>query len=286
MRLVREIAVEVLGEEKAAGIWSRIDLIGDIAVIKKPFHGDVSIGDLRLIAEVLVGKLPYVKSVWLAVSPVEGRYKVRRFIHLAGEPRSETVYKEHGCVFKLDITRVFATPRLSYERIRIARLVRTGEVVVNMFAGAGLYSIIIARHSKPRMVHSIDINEDAYKYMVENIRLNKVEDRVTAYLGDAREVIESRLTGIADRVLMPLPELALEYLGYAVASLRGEGYIHVYLHVTVPKGLNPLELASTIVEDKLDSLGVTYRISGSRKVRPVGPRTYQVVVDVRVGGDG
>ncbi len=283
---MRDIAIRVLGSERAREVWSRIDLVGDIAVIKKPFHSDVGIDDLRLIAEELIRRLPYVKSVWLAVSPVEGRYKVRRFIHLAGEPRSETLYREHGCVFKLDITRVFATPRLSYERLRIAKLVSPGEVIVNMFAGAGLYSIIIARHSRPGMVHSIDINEHAYRYMIENIKLNRVEDRVKAYLGDAGRIIESELLGVADRVLMPLPELALDYLRYAVEALNDKGYIHVYLHVRAPRGVDPLALASENVGDRLKSLGVGYRILGSRRVRPVGPRTYQVVVDVWVKRDG
>lgn len=279
---MRRIAEEVLGGEKARLVWSRIDIIGDIAVIKRPFTGGVDLEDLKRVAAELVRRLPYIKSVWLAYSPVEGPYKTREFIHLAGEPRSETVYVEHGCRFRVDIRRVFITPRLNYEHIRIARLVEPGEVVVNMFAGAGLFSIIAACKSRPRTVYSIDVNPDAYRFMVENVRLNRVEDVVVPILGDAARVVEERLVRVADRVLMPLPELALEYLPYAVKALRGRGTVHVYLHVHYPRGTDPLKTSERLVGEALKALGVRYKVVGSRRVRPVGPRTLQTVVDVVV----
>ncbi len=281
--LLRRIAEEVLGEEAASRLWKRVDLVGDIAIIKAPPGFDSEA--LKVIGEELVKRLPYVKSVWLAAGPVEGEYRVRsRLVHLAGEKRTWTIYKEHNCRFKVDIASVFVTPRLNYEHIRVARLVSPGEVVVNMFAGAGLFSIIIACKSNPRKVYSIDINPTAYELMVENISLNRVEDIVEPILGDAATVIRERLVRTADRVLMPLPELALEYLPYAIMALRGAGWIHVYLHVHTAKGEDPLEKAATLVSERLGELGISsFSITGVRRVRPVGPRTLQVVVDTRVG---
>jgi len=281
-RLLRRIAEEVLGPGKAVKVWSRIDIVGDIAVIKKPFAPDVTIEDLQRLGEELVRRLPYIRSVWLAASPVEGAYKTREYVHLAGEERSDTVYVEHGCRFHVDIRRVFITPRLNYEHLRVARLVGRGETVTNMFAGAGLFSVIIACKSSPRKVYSIDVNPHAYEFMVENARLNRVEDVVEPILGDARDVIESRLSGTSDRVLMPLPELAIEYLPYALDALRkGRGVVHVYLHVHYAKGEDPLEKSARLVARRLEELGVSdYRISLVRRVRPVGPRTLQTVVDV------
>lgn len=283
-RLLRRIAAELLGEEKARLVWSRLDLVGDIAVLKKPPHDSITVEDLERVAGELLERLPYVKSVWLAESPVEGPYKTRRFRHLAGEERSETIYREHGCRFKVDITRVFVTPRLSYEHLRVARMVAPGETVVNMFAGAGLFSVVIACKSRPSRVYSIDVNPDAYKYMVENAELNGVSGVVSPILGDAASVIEGGLRGVADRVIMPLPELALKYLPYAVEALRGEGYIHVYLHVYAPRGGDPLKASEALVTGRLEELGVKHRILGSRGVRPVAPRTLQTVVDVVVEG--
>ena len=281
-KLLRRIVREVLGEEYARRIWGRLEVIGDIAVIRVPFDMDPSM--LKPVAERILEELKYVRSVWAGLPGVKGAYRLRPYVHLAGEKRSETIYREHGCLFKIDITRVYVSPTLNYEHKRIAELVNPGEVVVNMFAGAGFFSIIIAKYARPRKVYSIDINPDAYKYMVENIRLNKVEGIVEAILGDAARVIEERLIGTADRVLMPYPELALEYLKYAVKALRrGKGYIHVYLHVDAPKEQDPLMKTEDLVASRLEKLGIhEYRVLGKRIVRTIAPRKYQVVVDLLI----
>lgn len=277
--LLKRVAREVLGEDFSKRIWRRIEFIGDIALIRTPLG--MSPEELRTLAEEILRRLPYVKSVWASLPGIEGPYRLRRHVWLAGEQRSETLYREHGCVFKVDINRVYISPSLNYEHVRVARLVEPGEVVFNMFAGAGLFSIIIARHAEPSRVYSVDINPDAYYYMAENIRLNRVEDRVVPILGDAREVAESRLTRSADRVLMPYPELALEYLPYAVSSLRGSGWIHVYLHVRTDRGEHWRSKARDLVEKRLHEISVqSYTISFVRKIRNVGPRLNQVVVDV------
>jgi tRNA (guanine37-N1)-methyltransferase len=277
--LLKRVAREVLGEDFAKRIWRRIEFIGDIALIRTPLGMNPE--ELRPLAEEILRRLPYVKSVWASLPGIEGPYRLRRHVWLAGEQRSETLYREHGCVFKVDINRVYISPSLNYEHIRVARLVEPGEVVFNMFAGAGLFSIIIARHAEPSRVYSVDINPDAYYYMAENIRLNRVEDRVVPILGDAKEVAESRLARSTDRVLMPYPELALEYLPYAVSSLRGSGWIHVYLHVRTDRGEHWRSKARDLVEKRLREISVqSYTISFVRKIRNVGPRLNQVVVDV------
>lgn len=280
--MLRRIAVEVLGEEKARKMWKRIEIIGDIAIIRRSF--DASIDDLKPLAEKLLELLPHVKSVWCGVSEVKGEFRVRDYVHLAGEPRSETIYREHGCLFKLDIRKVYVSPRLNYEHKRIALKVKPGEVVVNMFAGVGLFSIIIAKYAKPRKVYSIDINPDAYRYMVESIKLNKVEDIVEPLLGDAAMVIREKLVGVADRVLMPLPGLSYEYLEYAILALRPgyPRYIHVYEFTRAGKGEDPEEKVKRRFADKLGKLVSRFGIEYSRIVRMVGPRRYQVVLDIIV----
>ena len=278
---LKKLAEEILGEDLASKLWKRIEIIGDIAVIRVPF--DLSPETLKPLAEAILSSLPYVKSVWAGLPGVHGDYRLRKYIHLAGEERSETVYKEHGCLFKIDITRVYISPRLNYEHKRVAKLVRQGEIITNMFAGAGLFSIIIAKHSNPEKVYSIDINPVAYKYMVENIRLNHVEDKVVALQGDAAKVIEKYLVGTSNRVLMPLPELALEYLPYAIKALKkNRGIIHVYLHVVANKGENYLDKAEVILDKRFKELGVAWKPLFKRRVRNVGPRKYQVVVDAFV----
>ncbi len=279
-QLLRRIAREVLGEEVARKLWGRVELIGDIALLRK--SPDVSIDDYRVLANELLRRLPYVKSVWLAVTPIKGKYRVREYVHLAGEERSVTYYKEHGCVFKIDIREVYISPALNYEHGRVAKLVRPNEYVANMFAGAGLFSIIIAKYSRPKEVLSIDINPKAYELMVENIRLNKVEDVVKPVLGDAGEVM-LRYPGRFDRVLMPLPELALKYLDRAVYALKSVGYVHAYDFISCEDREEALRIAEDTYLSKLRELGVKEsKVVYSRIVRSVGPRYYQVVLDILI----
>ncbi|MEB2836120.1 MAG: class I SAM-dependent methyltransferase family protein [Desulfurococcales archaeon] len=289
MRLLRRIAGEVLGPVKARHVWGRIDVVGDIALIKSPSiawgSDPLSIEDYKRLARALLERIPYIRSVWLLRSPVSGEKLLREALHLAGEARSVTIYKEHGCEFEVDILKVFVTPRLNYEHRRIAELVSDGEVVVNMFAGAGLFSVIIACRRRAT-VYSIDISPDAYELMMRSVELNRnrLKGRVIPILGDAARVVESRLRGIANRVLMPYPRLALEYLPYALEALQGSGVIHVYIHVPAKRRSEARRAASTVVSRRLEELGRSFSIKGGRVVRPVGPTLYQVVVDAEVGG--
>ncbi len=274
------MAREVLGEDFARRIWRRIELIGDIALIRTPLNMNPE--ELRPLGEEILNRIPHVKSVWASIPGIEGPYRLRRHVWLAGEQRSETLYREHGCLFKVDINRVYISPSLNYEHIRVARLVNPGEVVFNMFAGAGLFSIIIAKHSNPSRVYSVDINPDAYYYMVENIKLNHVEDKVHPVLGDAKDVA-SELSSSVNRVLMPYPELALDYLPYAVDSLKNSGWVHVYLHVRTGRGEHWRTKALRVISDWLAEISArSYTVSLVRKIRNVGPRQHQVVVDLYI----
>ena len=280
-RFLRRIAIEILGRERGERVWGGMDVIGDIIVIRKPF--DVELDDLRILADELLKRIAWARSVWVSVSPVGGEYRLRDLVWLAGEKRSETIYREHGCLFKVDIARVYISPRLSYEHIRIARLVKPGELIINMFAGAGLFSIIIARHSKPRMVISIDLNEHAVRLMRENIELNRVGDIVIPIHGEALEVIKL-YRGKADRILMPLPELALKALPEAVKAIASEGYVHAYEFIEARDKREALERASRVYIETLEKIEDVsrYRIDSKRIVRSVGPRRYQVVQDIWV----
>jgi tRNA (guanine37-N1)-methyltransferase len=167
--------------------------------------------------------------------------------------------------------------------MRIARLVEPNETVVNMFAGVGCFSIAIAKHVNNTRVFSIDVNPAAIHFMQENIRLNRVYDRVTPLLCDSKEIIRKQLQQVADRVLMPLPEKALEYLPYAVSALKSSGgWIHYYSFEHAAKTESPLDKVKLKVAETLDALGVGFEVPVVRVVRSTGPNWFQLAVDVHV----
>jgi len=278
--LLRKLAEEVLGREAASKIWKRIEVIGDIAIIRKPF--DVDVDMLRPLAERLLEVLPYVNSVWVAITPVRGQKRLREYMHLAGEPRSETVYKEHGCLFALDIRRVYISPVLGYDHIRVARMVKPGEVVCNFFAGIGGYSIVISKHARPDYVISVDISSDAVRYLRLNVELNRVGHVNEVIHGDAFEVAEAM--DRIDRALLPCPELSLSLFKELIAEkvVRCNGVIHAHEFVEADRKKQAVEVAYRRYLAVSKSVGIAITLESSHVVRSVGPRKWHVVLDLKV----
>src|SRR5438309_10906401 len=145
---------------------------------------------------------PNVRSVYAKSGEVSGAERIRPLRYIAGENRTHTIHKEYGCLFKVDLSKAFFSPRLSTEHQRVAQMVEEDERVIDMFAGVGPFSILIAKRLGDVRVEAIDANPQAIQLLRENARANKVESKVHANLGDAREVIQKELTQIASRVIM------------------------------------------------------------------------------------
>jgi len=265
-----------LPEAEVERFRSSLEIVGDLAIIKLP--PELESWGSR-IAEAILQTHRNVRAVYQQITPVQGDFRLRGFRLLAGEGGTETIHREHGCLFKTDIAETYFSPRLQYERLRVARLVQPGEVVVNMFAGVGCFSLVIARHARPSKVYSIDLNPKAYHYMRENILLNKLAGIVEPILGDAKSVILERLRGKADRVLMPLPEKAREYLPYALEALKpAGGWLHYYEFLHAGRAREALSQAFKLLPENLH--GFRLKPEAGRIVRSVGPGWYQVVLDV------
>jgi len=259
-------------------VYKSYDIVGDIAVIRVP---ESLKQRSSIIAEAVMQTHKRIKAVWRQAGPVSGDFRLRDLEFVAGERKKETTHREYGCVFKVDLEKCYFSPRLSNERMRVALQVQPGELVVNMFAGVGCYSVIIARNSEAEKIYSIDINPVAVQYMLENIKLNRVEEQVIPIEGDAKKVVEERLRNVADRVLMPLPERAYEYLECAVLALKPTGgWIHYYDFEHAKKGESPIEKIEAKMSEKLQNLRVNFEVLFGRIVRNTGPNWYQVVLDI------
>jgi len=255
------------------------DIIGNIAVVRMSDRFNA----LSLqVAESIMRIHKQVKTVLRQSSGVSGEFRLRRLQWNAGEKKTETEHKEFGCVFRVDVETCYFSPRLSFERMRVARLVKPNEIVVNMFAGVGTFSLLIARFSKAKRVYSIDLNPSAFRFANVNVRLNRVEDRVVPVLGDAKEVVVEYLGHVCDRVVMPLPQKAYEYLDCAVFALKPSGgWIHYYGFEHALRNENPVEKVKTRVAEKMREMGVGFEIRFGRVVRSTGPNWYQVALDIQ-----
>ena len=273
--MLKQAMSGVLTEKEMGELYGAFDQIGEIIILRIP---ESLLLKKKMIGKVLLEKVKTAKSVFYQSSPVEGECRIRQLELLAGEDSTQTEYKEHGCRFKVDVEKIFFSPRLSTERQRIADLISDGETVINMFGGIGMFSIVAAK-KKNCHVYNIDINPVAVELCSKNILLNKLKGRVESIEGDAAESIEKRLSGKADRVLMLLPERSDEFVDSAIRACKDEGIIHYYCHIHSDKKNDVPTLASTHF---LSTTNVKSVVLGSKIVRPVGPRFYQAVVDAAI----
>lgn len=275
-RILKKILQGLLDDEEISQISGGFDIIGDIAVLKIP---DSLIEKKNIIANALLEQVKPLNTILLQSTPVSGDYRLRNLECIGGENKTTAQYREYGCIFNVDLATAYFSPRLSTERYRIAELVQPGENVINLFAGVGAFSIIIAKKVPSSMNYSIDINPEAHNQALENIKINRVTDNVIPILGDARDAIIP-LKGKADRVLMPLPEMAAEYLDAAISVLKPpSGIIHYYSHNYASRRQDAVNESMKEVKSVIKN---KYSVISSRVVREVGPRWYQVVLDLKV----
>ena len=273
--MLKKALESILSPQESEELISAFDQIGDIIIVRIP---DSLLDKKKIIGETLLKEVKIVKSVFYQASPVEGDFRTRNLEILAGEDKTETEYREFGCRFKVDVANAFFSPRLSTERERIANLIQEGETVVNMFAGVGMFSIMAAKQNKCT-VYSIDINPIASKLCEKNIDLNKLLGEVISINGEASKVVENQLTDKSDRTLMLLPERSDEFLDSAIKATKDGGIIHYYCHIHADKKQDAGKLSE---EHFLEVCPIKCEILASKIVRPIGPRYYQTVVDVKI----
>lgn len=276
--MLKNALKDILTEEELENIYSSFDIIGDITIIKIPEKLEEK---KDIIANVLINKIKTVNTVFQQISSVQGEYRTRKLRFITGINKTQADYREHGCLFKVDVQNTYFSPRLSTERLRISQLIDKNEKIINMFAGVGTYSIILAKKNPDCIVYSIDSNHDAHNLCIINAKLNKVEDRVIPILGDARSIIDNHLTGKATRVIMPLPEQAFQFIDSAIKALENnKGIIHFFAHVKANNKVCAFEEGRINCDNNFKSY--QYKIISGRVVREVGPRIYQTVFDLQI----
>ncbi|MFH1774028.1 MAG: class I SAM-dependent methyltransferase family protein [Methanobacteriota archaeon] len=262
---------EFLSQKELQKVRYSFDVIGNIAIVEIP--GELEKQEQK-IAQSLMKAHKNIKTVFKKSGEVKGEERLRDLKFLCGEEKTETIHREHGCRFKLDVAKVYFSPRLSYERQRILGQVKDGEVIVDLFAGVGPFSILLAKYRDVK-VHAIDMNPAAVKYLKENIKLNKVEGRVTPLLGDVREVAPRN---VATRAIMNLPKSSAQFLDLAFDVIE-RGVIHFYAISPEDDLYDPkINFIKKIAKEKNRKV----KILNKRIVRPYSPRNYHVVIDVVV----
>jgi len=255
------------------------DLLGNVAIIEIPKE----LGKKeKLIASALMQANPSVESVFKKAGAHSGVFRAEPVELVAGKKTDYAYYKESGCTFRISLGKVFFSPRLSYERERIAKQIKKGEIVAALFAGVGPFPIIFAKNSKMKKAYAVELNPVAFQDMVENVMQNKVEDKVIPVLADVKEFCPKFLKGKCDRAVMPLPMGAEHFLKEAMQCIKPKGGIVSFYSFVDRK--KPYDKSIAKIKKVAKSIGKSVKVVFKREVRDYSPDTVQIVVDFFVKG--
>ncbi|MBC7129199.1 MAG: class I SAM-dependent methyltransferase family protein [Thermoplasmatales archaeon] len=251
-----------IGRDDIPKKWEKI---GDILILKG-INGNKEIA--RVYAQVLK-----CKSVLEDVGGIKGVERTPCFKLVYGNS-TETIHVENGIKYKLDAKKIMFSSGNIDERIRMAKVARKDEIVVDMFAGIGYFTLPVAVYSKAK-VFSCEINPVAYHYLKENIILNEVVSLVNPLLGDCREVAP---LGIANRVIMGYLN-SLDFFENAIKILNNEGVVH--FHQKCKKEDFPDKIFDRIkkISRKNDK---KVEILLHRKIKSYAPGIIHGVIDLEV----
>ncbi len=231
------------------------------------------------IAKQILARHKNVKSVLKKISERKGTYRITEYEFLTGDKDTLVIHKENYCSFKLDPKLVYFSTREGTERLRIANKIKPKEIVMLMFAGIGAYAILIAKKQpKVNKIISVEINPTAFEYMKENIRLNRVTEKIIPVFGDVKEKCKDWYVK-CDRIIMPLPQDAWNFFDIACKCLKKKGgFIHLY--AIENENIVSCEVKKTINSFKKKiNRKIKFKI---RKVLSYAPRTNKYCIDLKL----
>lgn len=273
---LRKVLTKKLTKKELEHLKTAFDIVGDIAVIE---IDDQLVKKQKLVAKTVLAMHSNIKTVVKKKGEHKGKLRIQEHVYLAGEKKFETIHKENGVLLKLDINKAYFSPRMASERKRIMEQIRKGEIVLVMFSGIGPYCCVLGKNTRAKQVYGIELNKVGHRYALENMQLNKLSN-VVLLQGDVHNVVK-KFVGeekVFDRVLMPLPKGAEDFLSDALAVAHKRTIIHFYdfLHEKeFNKALLKIEKACKKAKKK-------YKILCVIKCGQHSPYVFRICVDFQL----
>lgn len=240
------------------------DVIGNIIVI---FIPDEMILKKDEIGKYLMKIYPKTKAVYREVEKAEGEFRIQKLELIAGKG-SETIHKEHGLKFKLDITKVFFSPRQVTERMELTKKIQKDDRVCVFFSGIAPIPIYLSKYSLASKIIGLEINPFAHNFALENLILNKISN-VELINGDVNfEIPKLIKKELFDCIIMPLPKNSGNFLDLVVKALKKNGLLVIYL----AGSLNKAEMKIKELERK------GFTIKDFKRGAEIAPKEYRYTI--------
>lgn len=251
------------------------DQLGTIAIIEIP--SEIIEHQVR-IANCLLQSNKLVKTVLKKSDRHDGVFRTQKMEYLAGIETKIAMFGENSCRFILDVEQVYFSIRQSTERNRIAKLVQPDELVLVMFSGAAPFPCILGRHTQAKHIDAVELNPVGHHYAIENIKLNRLETRVSPHYGDARVVVPT-FKQKYDRIIMPLPKTSEEFLDVAIASSKIGTIIHLYTFAAAKEFVQTSDKIAKLCEE----YNHEYKLLQIVKNGQHSPGVYRICIDFQLG---
>jgi len=261
-----------LNEKEMGNAITSFDIIGDIAIIDIPEEMKKY---EKKIGKALMEVHTHLKTVCKRAGIHKGEFRIRPVKVIAGVKKTITEYKESGASMIVDVNKVYFTPRLCFERERIAKQVKKGEKIGYFFAGVGPFGLVILKKNPNVQIDAVELNPDAFELLQENILRNKFLKQMTPILADVNEFSKKKY----DRILMPLPKTGDDFLQSAFKCSKKGTVIHFYF---IGERNQPFEMGAKVIKEKAKQSKIKYKILKKRICRPFSPSKVQVVFDIKV----
>ncbi len=266
---LKELLKNKLSKKELDMLPNSFDIVGSILIFQN-FPKELNKKE-KIIANILLNNYRNIKTIAKKIEFYKGKYRTPKIKIIAGKKTKETIHKENNILIKLNIEGCYFSPRLANERLRIASLVKPNEVVLVMFSGTGSYPLAISKNSKAKKIYGIELNKQAHKYALENLKLNKLNN--IKLINDDVKKIVPKLNKKFDRIVMPLPKNAEDFLDYALKVSKRNTIIHFYDF----EHENEIKKA----EEKIKNHIKKYKILKIVKCGQYAPRKYRICVDFK-----
>lgn len=264
---------EKLSASEIKHLKTSMDLVGDIAIIELEPQLEKKAG---IIAKEFLRQNKGIRTVLKKKGGHEGEFRVQKYAFLSGDARTETTHVENRCRILLDVNTVYFSTRLATERKRIAEQVKKGEHILVMFSGCAPYPCVLAKNTQAKHIVGVEINPEGHKYGQKNLVLNKLSN-VSLYLGDVKAIVP-KLNTLFDRIIMPLPRTAEDFLDTALAASKKDTVIHFYNF----QRQGEFKLAEEKVKAACSRQGKKCRILNTVACGQNAPRFYRICVDFKI----
>ncbi len=269
----KDILKNKLGKVDSEKLITAHDLIGNIAILEIP---EELVKKEKIIADTFLNNNKNVKTVLKKAGEHTGTFRTQKMKWIGGENTKDSVYKENGVKLKVNVEDMYFSVRLGTERKRIMKQIEVDEHVLVMFSGCAPYPCVFSKNTDAERIVGIEINPKAHEYGLINLQKNKISN-VELFCGDVKKVVPE-LKERFDRVCMPLPKGAEDFLDDAIKISRKNAIIHFYdfLHE------NEFEKCEEKVRSACNRARRTFEVLDFVKCGQYSPGKFRVCLDFRV----